>query len=108
MQGKKFSVTLETLFPIKNLEPKLGQEPKPKYRKLSLKLSEDFLNEFINEEKKINEEIFRNYLKHQIRSFVVKDLFKADKSKNNKITYIINNELIKLMEHINIKKIPEK
>ena len=38
---------------------------------------------------------------------LVKDLFKAGLNKSDKIEYMILNELIKLMENINIKKIPE-
>ena len=47
------------------------------------------------------------YFQYQNPSSLAKDLFKADKSKNNKIRYMIINELIKLMEDINIKEIPE-
>ena len=65
------------LFLIKNLKPKiemgLESEPKPKYGKLSLKLWE-YLNEIVNEEKNINEEIFRNYCKYKSQSSLGKDL----------------------------------
>ena len=54
-----------------------------------------FLNEIVNEEKNINEQIFRNYFKYQNPSSLGKDLF------------IKWNKLIKSMEDINIKKIPE-
>ena len=53
------------------------------------------------------EEKFRNYFKYQSPSSLVKDLFKANKNKNNKIKYMIINELTKLMKDINIKQIPE-
>ena len=55
----------------------------------------------------LNQEIFRNYFKYQPLSSSAKDLFKADKNNNNKIKYMITNELIKLMEDINIKEIPK-
>ena len=55
----------------------------------------------------MNKEIFRNYFKYQNPSNLVKDLFKANKNKNEKIKYLIIIELIKLMEDINIKEIPE-
>ena len=55
----------------------------------------------------MNKEIFRNYFKYQNPSNLVKDLFKANKNKNEKIRYLIIIELIKLMEDINIKEIPE-
>ena len=66
-----------------------------------------FLNEIVNEEKNINEEIFRNYFKYQNPSSLVKDLIKADKNKKDKIRYLIINQLIKLKEDINLKEIPE-
>ena len=71
-------------------------------------MCEEFLNEVVNEvvkEKYIKEDIFRNYFKFQKLSFLVKDLFKAVKNKNGKINCLINNEWIKLMKDINIKKI---
>ena len=66
-------------------------------------MGEEFLNQIINEDKNINEVIFRNYVKHQNPSSLVKDLFKANK--NDKTKYMIINELIKLMEDIHIKEI---
>ena len=57
--------------------------------------------------KNVKEEKFRNYFKYQSPSSLVKDLFKANKNKNNKIKYMIINELTKLMKDINIKQIPE-
>ena len=78
------------LFPIKNLEPKLELElepdlelelipelepaPKPKFRKVLLKLREELLNETLNEEANINEEIFRNYIQNEKPSILLKDL----------------------------------
>ena len=57
--------------------------------------------------KHINEKIFRNYFKYHNPSSLVKDLFKADKNKNDKIEYLVINELVQLMEDISIKEIPE-
>ena len=70
-------------------------------------MCEEFLSENVNEEKHINEEIFRNYFKYQNPSSLVKDLFKVEKNKRDKIRYLIINEFIKLMEDINLKEIPE-
>ena len=82
-------------------------ETEPKHRKSRLKSllksRKEFLNEIVNEEKMINGEIFRNYFNYQNPSFLAKDLFKADQSKNDEIKYMIINELIKLMEDIDIK-----
>ena len=66
-------------------------------------MGEEFLNQIINEDKNINEVIFRNYVKHQNPSSLVKDLLKA--KKNDKTKYMIINELIKLMEDIHLKEI---
>ena len=68
-------------------------------------MREEFLNEIVHEEKYINEETFRIYFRYLKRSFLEKKLSKADKDKNDKIKYLIINELIKLMEDINIKEI---
>ena len=57
--------------------------------------------------KNVNEEMFRNYFKYQNPSSLVKDLFKADKNKNDKFKYLIINELNKSVDDINIKEIPE-
>ena len=54
-----------------------------------------------------NISIFKNYFKYQNPPSLVKDLFKADKNKNDKIKYMIINELIKLMEAIDTNEIPE-
>ena len=51
--------------------------------------------------------MFRNYFKYQDPSSLAKYLFQANKIKNDKIKYMIINELFKLMEDINIKEIPE-
>ena len=84
-------------------EHELEPEPKSKYRKISLKLCEQFLNETLNEERNINEKIFRNHFKYQNLSSLVKDLFKKDKIKDDKIKYMIINKLIKLMKDIIVK-----
>ena len=70
---------------------------------MSLKSCEKFSDEIVNEEKNINEEIFRNYFKYQNPSPLAKNWFKADKNKIDKIKYIVINELVRLMEDINIK-----
>ena len=70
-------------------------------------MNEEFLNEIVNEWKNIYEETFRNYFKYQDPSFLVKYLFKTDKTKNDKIKYMIINELTKSMEDINMNEILE-
>ena len=56
--------------------------------------------------KNINEEIFKSSIKYQNPLPLIKDLFKAEKNKNDKVKYQIITELIKLMEDIDIKEIP--
>ena len=48
-------------------------------------MHEEFLNEFVDEEKNINEVIFENYLKYQNPSYLAKHLLKARKNKNGKL-----------------------
>ena len=70
--------------------------------KFWLKSREEFLSGIVNDEKNINEEIFRNYFKHQKPKIYLKQTKKPDT-----IKYLINNDLIESMEDINIKEIPE-
>ena len=49
----------------------------------SLKLREEFLNKIKNEEKNINEQIFREYFNYQSQSFLVKDLHEGNQNEND-------------------------
>ena len=82
-------------------KPEAKSYPKPdlKHKKSLLKSREEFLNETGRK--------FRNYFKYQTLSSLIKDLFKAEKNKNEEIKYLIINGLIKLIEDINIKKVSE-
>ena len=114
------------LFPIKNLdkiptqkpatEPEIATEPtkarkateaKTESKISSLKLCEEFLNEIKNEEKNVNEQIFRDNSLFQSRSYLTKVLYDSDEIKNDKIIKNINNGLIELRNSINSKEIPE-
>ena len=58
------------------------------------KLSENFIDEIRDEEKYINNEIFKAYFEYQNPLFLVKDLLKANQVKNNQVenqaSYSIN------------------
>ena len=95
------------LFPVKKLDkisaceptPELAPEP-TKHNKSKLKLQQKFMNEIIADKKDINDEIFWNYFKYQNRSFLAKDLTKAEQSKNKYLINKINDGLIDLRNAI--------
>ena len=70
-------------------------------------MREEFLNKTINEEKNINEQIFRNYLLYQTPSYLTKVLYDRDEIKNNEIIKNTNNGMIELRNSINSKEILE-
>ena len=72
----------------------------------SLKLHEEFLNKIENEEKNVNEQIFKEYFGCEFPSFLVKDLYESNKNKNDMIVRYLYESLIDLRNNINIK-IPE-
>ena len=79
----------------KESEP--GTEPikaKTKREISSLKLSENFFNEKKNEEKNINEQIFKKTFNYSSPSFLVKDLYEDNQNKNDKIVKSINESLV--------------
>ena len=63
---------------------------KSKRKICSLKVSEKFLIEMKNEEKKINEEIFNEFFNYHYRSFLIKDLYEDNQNKNDKIVINIS------------------
>ena len=89
-------------------EPEVATEltkAKTKCR-ISLKLSENFLYKIKNEEKIINEHIFRDYFLYQTSLYLTKHLYDSDEIKNNEIIENIINALIKLRKSIDSKEIP--
>ena len=105
------------LFPTKNLDKFQTREPeieltkatktKTKRKIFSLKLREEFLNEIKNEDKNINQQIFRGYFNDQSPSFLVKDLYEVNKNKNYIIVKYLNASLINSRNSVNSKEIPE-
>ena len=101
------------LFPTKNLDKFQTREPeieltkatktKTKRKIFSLKLREEFLNEIKNEDKNINQQIFRGYFNDQSPSFLVKDLYEVNKNKNYIIVKYLNASLIDSRNTVNSK-----
>ena len=73
----------------------------------SLKLHKEFLNEIKNEEKDINEPIFRKYFNYQYPSFLVKSLSRKNQNKTVIAVKYLNESLIDLRNSINSEEIPE-
>ena len=84
-----------------------AMKTKNQHKISSLKMRENFFNEIKNEEKSINEEIFNELFNYHYPSFLIKDLYEENKSKNDKIVRNINESLINLRNSINSKEIPE-
>ena len=49
-----------------------------------------------NDEKKMNDEIFQDYIGYYTPLFLVKDLFTVNQTKNEKIVNLVNHALITL------------
>ena len=67
---------------------KLAPEPEPQPAKCicricSSKLYKQFLNEIKNEEKNVNEQMFREYFQYHVPSFLVKDLYEDNQIKSD-------------------------
>ena len=58
------------------------------------------MNEVLTDEKDIDDEIFWNYFKNQIPSFLAKDLITASQAKNEQLVNNINGGLIDLRNAI--------
>ena len=84
-----------------------AMKTKTQHKISSLKMRENFFNEIKNEEKSINEQIFNELFNYHYPSFLIKDLYEENKSKNDKIVRNINESLINLRNSINSKGIPE-
>ena len=62
------------------------------------------MNEFIIDEKDINNEIFLNYFKYQNSLFLVKNLTSKKQDENETLVNNINDGLIDLRNAVNRKK----
>ena len=68
---------------------------------------EKSFNKIKNAEKNTNEPIFNEFINYHYPSFLLKDLYKDNQNKNDKIAKNINESLIHLRNSINSKEIPE-
>ena len=64
------------------------------------------MRKIIRDESNINNEILFEYFKYQNPSYLLKDLYYADKTENKKIVNNVNNALIDLRNAVNKKEIP--
>ena len=66
------------------------------------------MNKIASDKRNINTEIFNEYFKYHNPTFLVKDLYKPDKTRNKKIVNHVIEGLIDLRNAVNKKEIPEK
>ena len=72
-----------------------------------MKLREKILNESKNEEKHINNRIFKEYFYYQDPSSLTKDLYEDNQIKNDRILSHLNESLIDFKKSVNGKEIPK-
>ena len=65
------------------------------------------INEIKNNEKNINEEVFKGYLFNHTLLLLAKELYNSNQNVNGKIVKYINDSLIELKRDINTNKIPK-
>ena len=68
---------------------------------------EEFINEIKNDEKNINELIFKEYFFLSNSIILAKELHNSNRNINDKIVKHVNDALVALKKDINIKQIPE-
>ena len=67
-------------------------------------MHEKFINEVKNDEKNINEQIFKGWFFNYTQLFLAKELCNSNQIVNDKIVKDINDSLIELKKDINTKK----
>ena len=67
-------------------------------------MHEEFINEIKNDEKNINEQIFKEYFFYHTPLFLPKELYNSNQNINNEIADHINDALIELKKYINRKE----
>ena len=65
------------------------------------------INEIKNDEKNINEEVFKGYFFNHTLLFLAKELYNSNQNVNGKIVKYINDSLIDIKRDINTNKIPK-
>ena len=86
-------------------------KPKPtkaktKGKKSLFELHEKFTNEIKNDEKNINQQIFKEYFYHT-PLFLAKELYNSNQNVTNETVKHVNNAFIALKKDVNGKKIPK-
>ena len=66
------------------------------------------LNEIKNEEKNINNQIFKEHFHYQTPSFLTKNLYEDNQIKSDRIVKHLNEPFIDLRKCINSKEFPQK
>ena len=70
-------------------------------------MRENFFKKINNEEKNVNQQIFREYFNYQSPSFPLKDLYEYNKNDNYITIKYLNESLINLRTIFNKKGIPK-
>ena len=86
--------------------PRVSDTPKTKRKTLSLKFRQSLLNEIKNEEKDVNNQIFKEYFHYQTPSILKKNLCEAYQIKKEIIVKHLNKSFIDLRNTANSKEIP--
>ena len=85
--------------------PRVSDTPKTKRKTLSLKFRQSLLNEIKNEEKDVNNQIFKEYFHYQTPSILKKNLCEAYQIKKEIIVKHLNKSFIDLRNTANSKEI---
>ena len=67
-------------------------------------MHKNFTNRIVNDEKNINTEIFNEYFKYQNPSFLIKDIYNANQTRNEQIVNQVNDALIDLRNTVKKKE----
>ena len=89
-------------------KPTVFDTPEPtkeRTKNFPFKLRENFINKIENDEKTINNGIFKEYFSYQNLSFLAKD--KTNQWKDEQMINQLNNALIDLRSPVNKTKVPE-
>ena len=102
------SVIFESKRKVAGEEPKAEPtKAKTKCKKSPFELHEKIINKIKNDEKNINEEIFKWYFSNHTLLFLAKELYNSNQNVNDEIVKDIIDSLTELKKDINTKKIPK-
>ena len=102
------SVIFESKRKVAEEEPKAElTKAKTKCKKSPFELHEKIINKIKNDEKNLNEEIFKWYFSNHTSLFLAKELYNSNQNVNDEIVKDIIDSLNELKKDINTKKIPK-